>query len=1300
MLYDTVKVALEQLTDDRVFERVAYRVMRHRYPDLRITTATSDTGLDGYSRPLFGPEEEIVLWASFENTKAKLKPELAKHKDHGRRANAIFVTNKSTPTEATQRRWKRDALKDWEVHLEIFTLDQLVEDLETDDLRWVAEADLGVRPKQPRHLLTCAEYLDRLAIVPGMSEPLLGRDDELQSLRHALRPEDGTARVVVVEGPGGIGKTRLAMEAAHTTSTTLVIPTGVAAPSAVFAAVPLNVSLIVIVDDAHRSPDLSGLAALINDRRFDRVRLLLTVRPGYRDLTLQRAGLELHAAPPFEVEALDRPFIDGIMTARGITHSVFRQSVVDLAQGNPMLAHAACEVALSRGVFVWDDAASLLRDLMTRRLGDRDTDAHRAAAVALALLGSAADADQLAPIADAVRPLPPQRHEIATLLDDLADAGLADAPPYSLRPAVVGQVLLADALDPAARVRLDTAKALALLGVGHEDRTHAGNEASGALIETAAALGPTLGALALAARERGNRVVSAQLATVVTELLPGVADMRDAALVAAVATEVIPAAPGLLADMHSSLVERWPLPASTDVWGRDPVGHYRSEVVHLGQRFGELAERAGLDAMPNPVSVLLDMAWLAEPALPSDGHDLKELLRPISRWCSAPAHTLPGSFAALLQRRREVLRSIAQWHRDRTAQPPPGLGPAEATVREPQSRARVLLAALQPLLQVTVESTHLGSPHAANVAILHAHILPDQPDTTTLLTDAVDLLAPLLDEPSIRTPGNRHLLYDLMELPSQLRGEGARPVLGSGQPMPAHAIAALDTAAEHAAQATADRWGSLPLAARRRAAQASLRFEEPRTLTAAAALGDPVAAAAMADPALARLLIVQPVDTSAPWREGIEAQRQAAEDLAEQISTEEVIALLEQIDQSARGYAASALPGFAVAAGAAAPSPDAVLERLAQGPLAGEISLLTGLAKAHETAVWTWIDARLADPRLATLALWIGDQHPDHEPELFANIVACLTTNPAPNGTGHAQLIAAFARHLITCGQPAQDRLQILAKLGTCGPADALPNVLEGVGMLLADARAAGLALDDALLDHLANLLRRRLDDHSLTSRASIHSDSSVASAAVEIAVSAPSAFATILAERLLTSGGDHSVPIAWEDRLRDLDHGARENLAVAFHEAVEQLRTAQVSVLTEHQEAAVAQTLTLLGEGTGYWRNLLERWAAGAPDDRVRAAVAIQSAWQDPSWALIVSAVLSAGVTAATRENLLHGLLYTDLHPGLPAATQARQAALAPLHTDKTSAVRRFATEAQQRLDEQLESYQAGEIRDVRGYR
>ncbi|MFE2534722.1 hypothetical protein [Streptomyces sp. NPDC059371] len=1157
----------------------------------------------------------------------------------------------------------------------------------------------------PRTLSTWEEYADRLgASVPGMAAPLVGREAELTELKAALIDEESASRVVVVEGAGGVGKTRLAIEASKSVASVLVAPTGVALPVEAFAQVPVDVPLVVIVDDADRSPDLTGVSALVNDSQFNRVRLVMTMRPGRRAPTLRRCGLERSAGPTIELRALDRTTVDTIVTGRGIENLPFRLSVINLAQGNPLIAHLACERALAADKFDWSDAASLLRDMADDRLPADDTnDEHRAAAVALALLGTVSDGDGLAQLAGAVSTLPPEPHRLSTLLDDLADAGLADAPPYTLRPALLGPVLLKDALDPRARVRLNIGSALQQL-VSNAGLDQAGSSGldRGLQLEIAAArLGPQLNVLAQAVNDRADAEAAARLASLVWELLPADADLGGWAAIVGLASEAAPAAPGILAELYERLVTQWPLQPSPRRWGGDLDAHQRYELLRLGQRFAGLAARTDLETMPSPVHILLDVAWLIEPDLPLEGLDRDtEILRPIEHWCSASPHALPAQFNILFERRREVLRALAQWYTDRTLHPPQGLAAAEAAIRTPATVARVLLAALRPLLRLTVESTTAGSPDSASVITLHTLVLPDRQETGAGLNDALSLLGSLLDEPALRAPENLPVLHTLVGLPGQLRGEGAIPLPGSSTPMPAYAIAVLDTAASAFTQQIAARWSDFPLSVRRSAAQAVLGPDpRPGSLADAAAIGDPVASAAVSDGALASLLVLQPLHTDVSWGDAVDQQHRAAEELGTKMTTADALRLLDEAGPGVVGIEVTVLPVFARAVGSAAADPLPVLDRLGRSGLPGEGELLAGLAQRHTDEVWAWIAGRTADPRLVDAALNLVDEHPTREARLLAAIMGSVVSAPTSGDDSALRLTTSLTWHLVRCRQqrPAQ-RLSLLVTLGNRCPAGALSVVVQALGHVLAEARTDGTCLDDIAGSQVADVLSRRLKEADSSSR-SADFDEMTAYGATEIALTLPDAFAAVAVERLLANDGRWGLPLAWKRSLsRRLTLPAREQLACAFHALMDQART--VAPYSARVEMSATETLTLLGEGTELWTGLVRQWSVGPQDKRQLAAIAVRNSWHDPAWAGVVSAILSAGVDAASRSALLAGIAYPDTTRQLSDALQRRREVLSPLLTDPSSRVRSFAADVLGCLDTLEERDSREEDQEQRGYR
>jgi hypothetical protein len=126
----------------------------------------------------------------------------------------------------------------------------------------------------------------------------------------------------------------------------------------------LDAPSIVVADDAHRSPDLSGIAAMLGDPRFAGVKVVLTVAAGGADDVLARSGLNRANVVTILLAGLERKEIDQIVLGHGFTSEAFRSHVIEVAQGSPWLAHAACVIAAEQQTFSWNDTAELLKQLI------------------------------------------------------------------------------------------------------------------------------------------------------------------------------------------------------------------------------------------------------------------------------------------------------------------------------------------------------------------------------------------------------------------------------------------------------------------------------------------------------------------------------------------------------------------------------------------------------------------------------------------------------------------------------------------------------------------------------------------------------------------------------------------------------------------------------------------------------------------------------------------------------------------------------------------------------------------------
>lgn len=1320
-MYDTPRAALMELTDYVKFESVAIQILRIEHPELRITAPTADLGTDAYKRPLFGVHDEIVcLFSCEKNWRRKLNRDLQLYREHPaeeKPETVFFVTNQQV-TNKSKKKTEQQVQELYQLRLEIVALDELDLALQSDALRRVAEHELDVRPRQPHELHPPATFWDAQQFsLPGRDAPMVGRDDELQRLRAALAPaaDSRKNRVVVVEGPGGIGKTRLVVEVGRA-CTTLIARTGTALPGDKLVEVPVNVPSVIVVDDAHRSPDLSGLAAMMGDPRFTGVTVVLTVRPGLAEPTLRRVGLDHVKPTTIALGPLGRSEINEIVTAHGITDEAFHLHVIDIAQGNPLIAHTACEIAIQQGTYSWQDTTSVLRDLFKSRLSHISTDEHehRATAVALAVLTTAQNSEQLTALVGAVRGLPRDPHRLHGMLIDLADAGIVDGPPYTLRPDVLGPVIVADALADSKRVNVNLARTLRVLGraaswgagTGKESVkpgllgiSRPGHGSDGDLAGLhATVLASQIGVLAQAAYQTDRHADLSTLSRAVLQLLSEKTDVTTWLDVLVLANAIGPYHSNLLGELRDELVNQWPPRPSQNPWGDDPVVLYRLEMKQLIEQATSLAQSVGRIDQKRAVSWIMECAWLAYPLLGSVGLDsLRQAITSlISVNSRAPARTWNAAFT----RRDQVLRGVLQWGKDRFIESPVNLGKPERIRRGPGETAHVVLAAVRPFLSVVLQPHLVTTPQAADTYLVGQHILPDDSRTVDQLRSAVDATRQILDKIDLTSPGAQPVLREIVMLPRELRAESARGAIGM-ESVPTYAVEILQSGADALANAVAERWATLPLGVRHSAAEAAVRpaGRRPTNLASLAKAGDTVAVAAVKDAELGRMLVLFPIgeDLHRIARGGADAaslehaQRQKAEQLGKRLPFDEAIKLLESVDEPpSRLFGPDCLEAFATVVGRRAPTADAVLTRLIARPLVGECALLAGLLQSEPGLTFAWVLSNITVPRISVLGLAIADLlHEDQEITLLEAVATVLTTtssisvepdtdDPAPllpASTEFTALANALARHLAgSHRRPLVDRLQRLAALSETGPAVALPWALSAIGQVLRHMRCAqhAVSLDQAdLRRRLVAVLGKALaaTDHALLSP--VQWDTAMGG--LELAVVAPAEVAELLITRTLADL-PQVIPMEWHRLLTEMDSADRTPVADAFRTKLEQQRAA--GTLTAQREDTAHGLLTLLGGGTEQWVALVRELASGGPADRTRAAQMVKASWHHPVWIEVVPQLLDAGIDEHSATQLHEGLLMDNVACDFDDAVQTRLALLQPLLNDSRLAVREFADE------------------------
>jgi len=143
-----------------------------------------------------------------------------------------------------------------------------------------------------------APTLDAAAVLHHRAA-LVGRDDVLAVLDAGLDPTEAARRIVLITGPGGRGKTRLALEAlrrvedTHPTIPVLVHQERRPLDSAALTELP-SAPAVILTEDAHRVPD--DLAPLVNyTRHTPGTKLVITARAtGAEEVraVLQRAGFD------------------------------------------------------------------------------------------------------------------------------------------------------------------------------------------------------------------------------------------------------------------------------------------------------------------------------------------------------------------------------------------------------------------------------------------------------------------------------------------------------------------------------------------------------------------------------------------------------------------------------------------------------------------------------------------------------------------------------------------------------------------------------------------------------------------------------------------------------------------------------------------------------------------------------------------------------------------------------------------------------------------------------------------------
>ncbi|HEX6654881.1 MAG TPA: hypothetical protein VF153_01590, partial [Candidatus Limnocylindria bacterium] len=626
----------------------------------------------------------------------------------------------------------------------------------------------------------------------------------------------------------------------------------------------------------------------------------------------------------------DRGEIDAIVTSHGVINEDFRLLVIRLAQGNPLIAHIAASLAVDQGVFTGADVIKVLRRHLRSRLAPLG-DEHAAVATAVALLTSAEDATAIVPLASVLTGLPADPSRIQTIVDDLLDAAALSGPPLVVRPDLVAPVLVADALlygdhneARSRRPALDVRAAIGYLVVEAQPRPPLRDLLpEPGLLGAPARLAGQLAVVAQAAEIAGDGTARAAVRTALIGLAPEAGSQNTAGRwknVFEVARQVAPFLPALVDDLAGMLAAAWPVASS-----RLPL----SSMVQTGDEV-VLAAAEAAEAAAGPDEESVTYAALALFTL--CGLDLATTEHSPWRTPAASLARLAGppafSTEAAVARRRTLLAVLDERWRCSSF----------ASAQDRERVARALLQAAQALGSPVMEHRRLGTVENAMEMSLRAPALPADDATRQVLQSVVGLAIHVLD--GLHGDG----LRDFVAAMEELRAAARRGLPFAGGPFDPQLVVLVDEAVDQLEAALARRWDSLPLLVRRAAALVLLEMPRGgtyRSLRAQSEAGSPLAAVAVADERLNRLLMLFPLDIT--HAEDLEEEQrhqvQAATVLAEQIEVADAEGLLDDAATDALpSWNTGPLRAFAIGLGrrlGSGPSLQVVLRRLRREVTAG-----------------------------------------------------------------------------------------------------------------------------------------------------------------------------------------------------------------------------------------------------------------------------------------------------------------------------------------------------------------------------